>query len=487
MKEVLGMTIKEISLHLKKRDFSCVELTEFFLERIERYDKETKCFLKVTADVARKMAKEADKRIKSGENGILTGIPIAIKDIICTKGIETTCASKILEGFIPPYDATVIRKLKDAGYVLLGKLNMDEFAMGSSTENSAFQLSRNPWDKRRTPGGSSGGSAASVAMGLCVASLGSDTGGSIRQPASFCGIFGLKPTYGLVSRFGLIAFASSLDQIGPMARNVTDCAILLQAIAGHDPYDSTSIPFLPPDYTSFLGQDIKGLKVGIPREYFGEGIDREVKESVLNGINVLQGLGAEILEISLSHTKYAVATYYIICTAEASSNLARYDGVKYGLRVGGKDIVDMYKKTRVKGFGKEVKRRIILGTYVLSSGYYEAYYKKASQVRTLIRRDFEEAFKVCDVIATPTSPTTAFMLGERISDPLKMYLSDIFTIPANLAGLPAISVPCGFDSSNLPVGLQLIGRPLDEGTLLKVSYALEKEMDLKKIPDEYAA
>jgi aspartyl-tRNA(Asn)/glutamyl-tRNA(Gln) amidotransferase subunit A len=487
MNEVLKMNIKEIGRSLKKGDFTCLELTEFFLERIRRYDGEIKSYLKVTEDLAKEMAKDAQKRIRNGEEGKLLGIPIAIKDIICTRGIETTCASKILKGFIPPYDATVVKRLKKEGYVLLGKLNMDEFAMGSSTENSAFQITRNPWSKERTPGGSSGGSASSVAVGLCAASLGTDTGGSIRQPASFCGIFGLKPTYGAVSRFGLIAFASSLDQIGPMARNVMDLAIMLEVIAGHDPYDSTSLPFSPPDYSSYIGQEIKGLKLGIPKEYFAPGIDEEVRTSVEGAIKTLVSCGAEPVEISLPHTKYALATYYIICTAEASSNLARYDGVKYGFRTEGKDILEMYKKTRVNGFGKEVKRRIILGTYVLSSGYYEAYYRKASQVRTLIRRDFEEAFKICDVIVTPTSPTVAFRIGERIDDPLRMYLSDIFTIPANLAGLPAVSVPCGFDSKHLPIGLQIIGRPLEEGTLLKAAYVLEKEINVKRIPDEYAS
>ncbi|MCS7280709.1 MAG: Asp-tRNA(Asn)/Glu-tRNA(Gln) amidotransferase subunit GatA [Desulfobacterota bacterium] len=479
------MTIKEIRERLKKKEFTSSELTRFFLERIAKYDGEIGSYIEITEGTAIAMAEEADRRIKKGEDGKILGIPLAVKDIICTKGIETTCASKILKGFIPPYDATVIKRLKEEGCVLLGKLNMDEFAMGSSTENSAFQITRNPWKKDRTPGGSSGGSSAAVATGLCVASLGTDTGGSIRQPASFCGIFGLKPTYGAVSRYGLIAFASSLDQIGPMARNVTDLAILLEIIAGYDPYDSTSLPFSPPDYFSFLGQDIKGLRIGIPKEYFTEGIDRDVKEATTNAIKLLYDLGAKVDEISLPHTKYALATYYIICTAEASSNLARYDGVKYGLRIEGKDIVEMYKKTRLKGFGKEVKRRIILGTYVLSTGYYDAYYKKASKVRTLIRRDFQDAFRVCDVIVTPTSPTTAFKLGEKIHDPLKMYLSDIFTIPANLAGLPAMSLPCGFDSENLPIGLQLIGRPLEEETLLKVAYVLEKEMKVKTIPDEY--
>ena len=392
------------------------------------------------------------------------------------------CASQILKGFVPPYDATVIRSLKARGFVHLGRLNMDEFAMGSSTENSSFQVTKNPWDLSRIPGGSSGGSAAAVAAGLCAAALGTDTGGSIRQPAALCGVVGLKPTYGRVSRYGLIAFASSLDQIGPLTRNVTDCAVVMNAIAGYDPMDSTSIPEPAPDYTEYLGRDIAGMKIGIPREYFIEGIESDVEDSIKQAMAIFEKQGATLVEISLPHTQYAVATYYIICTAEASSNLARYDGVKYGLRSEGKDIIDMYKKTRLKGFGKEVKRRIILGTYVLSSGYYDAYYGKAGKVRTLIRGDFDEAFKTCDMILTPVSPTTAFKIGERMEDPLAMYLSDIFTIPVNLAGLPAMSVPCGFDRNELPIGLQIIGRPLDEARMMQVAYVFEREKDVKKIP-----
>lgn len=479
------MTIPEIRDCLKKRKFTSLELTDFFLERIDRFDEEIGSYIRVDHDLARKMAKEADIRISRGEDSKLLGIPISLKDIICTKGIETTCASIILKGFIPPYDAYVVRRLKEEGYVLLGKANMDEFAMGSSTENSAFKITRNPWNGERIPGGSSGGSAASVAAGLCVASLGTDTGGSIRQPASMCGVYGLKPTYGAVSRFGLIAFASSLDQIGPIARNVVDLATLLEVIVGHDFLDSTSLPLQRQSYMSFLGRKIDGIRIGIPKEYFTEGIDREIKETFDKVLKVLEAGSAIPVKVSLPHTKYAVATYYIICTAEASSNLARYDGVKYGLRIEGEDIIGMYKRTRVKGFGKEVKRRIILGTYVLSSGYYEAYYMRASKVRTLIRRDFENAFKVCDAILTPTSPTTAFKIGEKIDDPLKMYLSDVFTIPANLAGLPAISIPCGFDSIGLPIGLQIIGKPLDEGNLLRLAYFLEKELKVKTIPEKY--
>ena len=399
--------------------------------------------------------------------------------------METTCGSQILKGFSAPYDATVMKRLKEAHFVHLGKLNMDEFAMGSSTENSSYQTTRNPWDIERIPGGSSGGSAAAVAAGLCVASLGTDTGGSIRQPASLCGTVGLKPTYGRVSRYGLVAFASSLDQIGPITRNVTDCAVVLGAIAGYDPMDSTSIPQPVPDYTSFLGRDIKGMKIGIPKEYFIEGMEPAVKKSVEDSLALLERQGASLVSISLPHTEFAVATYYIICTAEASSNLARYDGVKYGLRVEGKDIIDMYKKTRSAGFGKEVKRRIILGTYVLSSGYYEAYYGKAGKVRTLIRRDFEEAFKECDIIVTPVSPTTAFRIGEKTEDPLQMYLSDIFTIPVNLAGLPGMSVPSGFDGAGLPIGLQIIGRPLDEALMLQTAFVLEKELKVKSIPERF--
>ena len=485
MDKILDKNIPELRELLKGGGITSVELTRFYLERADKYDGEVRSYLRMTEDVAMEMAEDADRRIKAGEEGPLLGIPLGIKDIFCAKGLETTCASQILKGFIAPYDSTVIRKLKEARFVHLGRLNMDEFAMGSSTENSSFQTTRNPWDLERIPGGSSGGSAASVAAGLCVASLGTDTGGSIRQPASLCGTVGMKPTYGRVSRYGLVAFASSLDQIGPLARNVTDCAVVLGAIAGYDPMDSTSIPEPVPDYVSYLGRDVKGMKIGIPKEYFIEGMEPAVKEAVEASIALLEAQGAKRVDITLPHTDYAVATYYIICTAEASSNLARYDGVKYGLRVEGKDIIDMYKKTRMKGFGKEVKRRIILGTYVLSSGYYDAYYGKAGKVRTLIRRDFEEAFRKCDIVVTPVSPTTAFKVGEKVEDPLQMYLSDIFTIPVNLAGLPGMSVPCGFDGAGLPIGLQIIGQPLDEARMLQAAYVLEKEKKVKNLPDRF--
>lgn len=485
MNGVLDKTIIELKELLKKKEISAVELATFYLERVKKYDGEILSYLRTTEDYALKMARQADEKIARGEDAPLLGIPFGMKDILCTKGIETTCASKILNGFLPPYNATVIQKLNEAGYVHLGRLNMDEFAMGSSTENSAFQTTKNPWDLERIPGGSSGGSAAAVAAGLCAAALGTDTGGSIRQPASLCGVVGMKPTYGRVSRFGLIAFASSLDQIGPFGRNVSDCAIVLNVISGYDPLDSTAIPQQVPDYTALLGQDIKGLKIGIPKEYFIEGMEPDVKKSVTESIALLEKLGAIPVAITLPHTEYAVATYYIICTAEASSNLARYDGVKYGLRESGKDIIDMYKKTRLKGFGKEVKRRIILGTYVLSSGYYDAYYRKAGKVRTLIRRDFDEAFKKCDIIVAPVSPTTAFKAGEKIEDPLTMYLSDICTIPVNLAGLPGLSLPCGFDGNGLPISLQIIGQPLDEARMLQAAYVFETERKVKKIPDKY--
>ena len=485
MKNLLDMDIKALKTMLENKEISSVELTEFYLDRIRKYDGELLSYIKVTEDVAMDMAKKADAKIARGEKGKLLGLPMGMKDIICTKGIETTCASNILKDFVPPYDATVIRKLKEEGFVLLGKLNMDEFAMGSSTENSSVQITKNPWNLNCIPGGSSGGSTSATAAGLCVASLGTDTGGSIRQPAGLCGVVGLKPTYGRVSRYGLIAFASSLDQIGPVGRSVSDCAYLMNVIAGYDPMDSTSIPEPIPDYTEYPGRDIKGLRVGIPKEYFIEGMEEDVKSAVKNAVSFYERNGASLVDITLPHTEYAVAVYYIICTAEASSNLARYDGVKYGLRVDGKDLLDMYKKTRFGGFGKEVVRRIILGTYVLSSGYYDAYYRKAGQVRTLIRRDFDEAFKVCDVILTPVSPGTAFKIGEKTEDPLTMYLSDIFTIPVNLAGLPAISVPCGFDKSGLPIGLQIIGKPLGEAGIMQAAHVLEAELKLNRVPDDF--
>ncbi len=475
-------TIRGLSDGLRKREFTSVELTNGYLERIERLDQRLRAYITVIADDALSRAKEADERLKRGADVTpLTGVPISIKDIFCTKGVKTTCASKILSNFAPPFDSTVVKKLKHAGAVLLGKNNMDEFAMGSSTENSAFFKTLNPWDIERVPGGSSGGSAASVAASMCAASLGTDTGGSIRQPAACCGVVGLKPTYGRVSRYGIIAFASSLDQAGSLTKDVEDAAIVLSAIAGPDPRDSTSITAPVPDYAALLKTGVKGLKIGIPKEYFIEGIDPEVRASVDEALALLKALGAELVNITLPHTEYAISVYYLVATAEASSNLARYDGVKYGLRAeGAADLLDMYNKTRDKGFGSEVKRRIMLGTYSLSAGYYDAYYKKASQVRALIKNDFDEAFKSCDCIVTPTSPTPAFKIGERVEDPLTMYLSDIFTISCNLAGLPGISIPCGFTKAGLPVGLQILGRPLGEAAILKAAYSFEQATEWHK-------
>ena len=480
--ELHNLTIHELHEKLKKKETTSLELTEAFLKRIDAVDGKIKAYITVTKEDAIKQAKEADKRLASGKDITpLTGVPISVKDIFCTKGILTTCASKILNNFVPPYDATVIKKLKEAGAVILGKNNMDEFAMGSSTENSAFFVTKNPWDTERVPGGSSGGSAASVSAGECAGSIGTDTGGSIRQPASCCGIVGLKPTYGRISRYGMIAFASSLDQAGPLTKDIKDCAIMLNAMAGYDPQDSTSIDAPVPDYTKVLTKDVKGLKIGIPKEYFIKGLDSDVEKAVKEAIEVLKKQGASVVDVNLPHTDYAIAVYYLVATAEASSNLARYDGVKYGSRAkDSKNLMDMYCKTRDEGFGPEVKRRIMLGAYSLSAGYYDAYYKKASQVRTLIKRDFEEAFKKCDVILTPTTPTPAFKIGEKTADPLTMYLSDIFTISCNLAGIPGLSLPCGFTKDNLPIGLQILGKPLDEETVLKTAYAYEQATDWHK-------
>ncbi|MBW2038258.1 MAG: Asp-tRNA(Asn)/Glu-tRNA(Gln) amidotransferase subunit GatA [Deltaproteobacteria bacterium] len=470
-----SLTIHELYERLSKGEVSSQEVTAVLLERIREINPQIKAYLTVAQQEAMRGAQEADRRIAAGKISPLTGVPLAIKDNMCTQGIKTTCASKILEDFVPPYDATVVKRLKGEGGVILGKVNMDEFAMGSSTENSSFTITRNPWNLDAIPGGSSGGSAAAVAADECIASLGSDTGGSIRQPAACCGVVGMKPTYGRVSRYGLVAFASSLDQIGPITKDVEDCAILLNAIAGYDPLDSTSADLPTPDYRRALVKDIRGWVLGVPKEFFVEGMDPEVEERVWEGIKVLEDLGAVAKEISLPHTPYAVAAYYIICTAEASSNLARYDGVKYGLRApGSRDLMEMYLETRSQGFGPEVKRRIMLGTYVLSSGYYDAYYRKASQVRTLIKGDFEEVFGECDAIITPTSPTPAFLIGEKAQDPLQMYLSDIFTISVNLAGVPAISIPCGFSSRGLPIGLQIIGRPFEEDKIIQVAYTFEQ-------------
>ncbi|MDQ7787772.1 MAG: Asp-tRNA(Asn)/Glu-tRNA(Gln) amidotransferase subunit GatA [Thermodesulfovibrionales bacterium] len=468
------LTISEARDLLLKREITVQDIVSSIFTRIDALEKKVSAFLTLTKDEAFRGAEDAQKRIDRGENKSLLGIPFAVKDNMCTRNIRTTCASKILHNFVPPYESTATTRLSAEGSVLIGKTNMDEFAMGSSTENSGVQITKNPWDLERIPGGSSGGSAAAVAADECIAALGSDTGGSIRQPASFCGVVGLKPTYGRVSRYGLVAFASSLDQIGTITKNVRDSAIIMNAIAGHDPCDSTSAPLPVPDFTAVLGRDIRGMRIGIPKEYFIEGMDREVEQAVKEAIRHLESAGAVPVEISLPHTEYAIATYYIIATSEASSNLARYDGVKYGLRNEGKDLMDMYVSTRARGFGAEVKRRIMLGTYALSSGYYDAYYKKSQQVRTLIKKDFEDAFRTVDVLITPTAPTPAFRIGEKTSDPLQMYLSDIFTISVNLAGVPALSVPCGFTSGNLPVGLQIIGKHFDEEALFRIAYAYEQ-------------
>jgi len=476
--KLYSLTISEVRDLLDRKEISIEDLVKSIYGRIGAVENRVKAFVTTTEDKALKMAEVQGKiNVETKKKEFLFGIPLAIKDNICTKGILTTCASKILSDFIPPYESTVTSRLSEQGYILIGKTNMDEFAMGSSTENSSFHVTRNPWDLERIPGGSSGGSAAAVASDECIAALGSDTGGSIRQPAAFCGVVGLKPTYGRVSRYGLVAFASSLDQIGTLTKNVEDTAILMNVISGHDPLDSTSAPLSVPDFTAILGQDIKGIKLGVPKEYFIEGMEREVEVLVKEATKKLEVLGAIPVEISLPHTGYAIATYYILATSEASSNLARYDGVKYGFRAGGKDLMDMYMNTRAQGFGAEIKRRIMLGTYALSSGYYEAYYKKAQQVRTLIRQDFEKAFQEVDIIVTPISPTAAFKVGEKAADPLQMYLSDIFTISVNLAGVPGISIPCGFTSKNLPVGLQLIGRHFDEESIFKVAHAYEQSTE----------
>lgn len=478
--ELYYLPVHELRKRLLSREFSAEELCRVFLTRIENLEGKLKAYITVAGEAALKQAKEADRMIASGRaDSPLLGIPVALKDNLCTEGIRTTCASKILYNFVPPYNATVVSRLLAAGAVLIGKTNMDEFAMGSSTENSGFFPACNPWDPERVPGGSSGGSAVAVAAGEAAAALGSDTGGSIRQPASFCGVVGLKPTYGAVSRFGLVAFASSLDQIGPLTRDVTDCALVMNVIAGHDPFDSTSAPGPFPDYTSFLQNDLnlKGLKIGVPEEYMGEGISPAVKKIVGQALEVFTGLGAFVEETSLPHSEYALPAYYLIATAEASSNLARYDGVRYGYRAAGtQDVVEMFKKTRSLGFGPEVKRRIMLGTYALSAGYYDAYYLKALKVRTLIRQDFDRAFAKYDVLLSPTAPTPAFKQGEKVADPLQMYMSDICTLSVNLAGLPGISVPAGF-VDGLPVGIQLIGRPFDEGTLLRAAYVFEQNTE----------
>ncbi|MBI3075757.1 MAG: Asp-tRNA(Asn)/Glu-tRNA(Gln) amidotransferase subunit GatA [Deltaproteobacteria bacterium] len=476
--DLCDLTIHELHDRLARREVRAQELLQAVQERIRRVEGIVHAYVTQTLESAAIQAAAIDARLARGEPlPPLAGIPVALKDIFCTEGVRTTCGSRSLQPYVPPYDATVVARLKAQGVILLGKLNMDEFAMGSSTETSAFGVTRNPWNPEYIPGGSSGGSAAAVAAGECIASVGTDTGGSIRQPAACCGVVGLKPTYGRVSRYGMIAFASSLDQGGPITRDVTDAALVLQAIAGHDPRDFTSIPADVPDYVAALTRDVRGVRIGLPREYFLEGLDPEVARAVREAVRVLEGLGATIAETSLPHTDYALAAYYIIAPAEASSNLARYDGVRYGHRGGPGALRQMYMRTRQEGFGPEVKRRIMLGTYALSAGYYEAYYRKAQQVRTLVRQDFEEAFRRFDVLATPTMPTPPFKLGEKLQDPLQMYLSDVYTIPVNLAGIPGFVLPCGFSSDGLPIGLQLIGRPLDEATLLRVGHAFEQATD----------
>ena len=473
MSDLTQLTLIELSEALARGETTSVAATTAMLDRIAQIDPDIHSYLTVTAERALQDAQSADQRRANGENSPLLGVPIAVKDIICTQGIPTTAGSKILEGFVPPYDAFVVKQLSKAGAVLLGKTNTDEFAMGSSTENSAYGVTHNPWDTQRVPGGSSGGSAAAVAARIAYASLGTDTGGSVRQPASFCGVVGLRPTYGRISRWGVIAFASSLDQVGCFGRTVADCTTLFQAVAGHDPHDSTCLPVELPNYMEKLTGDIRGLRVGIPREYFIEGIQPEVESAVRTAIEQLAQLGAEIVEISLPYTEYALPVYYLIAPAEASANLARYDGTRFGPRIQGSDMIDTMKKTRAL-FGEEVQRRIMLGTYGLSAGYYDAYYGRALKARTLIKNDFKRAFEQVDVIATPTCPTTAFPIGEKASDPISMYLSDIFTISVNLSASCGVSVPCGFDSQKLPIGLQLIGDTLQEATILNAAYSYEQ-------------
>lgn len=473
------LTISQALKEMEQGELSAVELTKSCLDRIDAIEKEITAFISIDRNGAILQAENADKERKSGNVGNLCGIPLSVKDLLCTKGLRTTCGSKMLENYIPPYDATVVKKIKEAGGIILGKTTMDEFAMGSTSENCAFGVPKNPWKKEYVAGGSSGGSAASVASCECAGSLGSDTGGSIRQPASLCGIVGMKPTYGRVSRYGLTAFASSLDQVGPLCRTVEDCALMMNVISGYDQRDSTSVKQAVPDFSSSLTAGLKGVKVGVPREYFTEGLDPEVEKIVLNSIKVLKNQGAEIVDISLPHTEYCVAVYYLIAPSEASSNLARYDGALYGYRDMEADtLLEMYKQTRSKGFGTEVKRRILIGTYALSSGYYDAYYKKASQVRTLILDDFKNAFQSCDVLISPVTPTPAWKMGENTEDPLAVYMSDILTISANLAGIPGMSVPGGFTKEGLPVGVQLQAAHFQEEKLLKTGFNLEQSLGL---------
>jgi aspartyl-tRNA(Asn)/glutamyl-tRNA(Gln) amidotransferase subunit A len=473
--ELPFLTIHAALAGLERREISALELTQAVLARIDALDQRVRAYLLVLPEAALAQARAADRRRAAGQAGPLEGVPLAIKDVLCTQGVRTTCGSRILQDFVPPYDASAVARLRAAGAVILGKTNTDEFAMGSSTEHSAFFTTCNPWDLERVPGGSSGGSAAAVAAGMALGAFGTDTGGSVRQPAAMCGVVGLKPTYGRVSRYGLVAHGSSLDQIGPLARDVQDAAVLLNVVAGHDPLDSTSLDVPLPDYVAGLkaGADLKGLRVGVPRQYFVDGMESGVEAAVRAALQVLAALGAEVIEVSLPHTRYGIPIYYLISTAEASSNLARYDGVRYGLRVNGPDMWQTYYDTRQAGFGPEVKRRIMLGTYALSAGYYDAYYLKAQQARTLLRGDFERAFQQVDVLACPVSPSVAFKIGQKVDDPLQMYLTDIFTVSLNLVGLCGISVPCGM-SDDMPVGLQLIGPALGESTILRVGYAYEQ-------------
>ncbi|HTP11928.1 MAG TPA: Asp-tRNA(Asn)/Glu-tRNA(Gln) amidotransferase subunit GatA [Anaerolineae bacterium] len=476
------LTIHEAHDKLTRKELTSVELTGAIFDRAELLNPALHAFLYLARASALEQARAADTRRAQGENTPLLGVPLAIKDVICVRGMPATAGSKILQGFVPPYDATGVARLRELGAVFIGKTNTDEFAMGSSTENSAYGVTRNPWNLERVPGGSSGGSAAAVAADLCLGAFGTDTGGSIRQPASLCSVVGIKPSYGRVSRYGLIAFASSLDQMGPFAKDVRDAAILLHAIAGHDPLDSTTMPIEVPDYTARLRADLKGVRVGVPREYFIDGMQPEVEQAIRQAIDAMKSLGAEIREVSLPHTDFGLPVYYLVAPAEASANLARFDGVRYGLRVDGGDILSTYKATRGQGFGPEVKRRIMIGTYALSTGYYDAYYLKAQKVRTLIKGDYDKAFQEVDVIACPTSPTTAFKIGEKVNDPLQMYLSDVFTLNQNLAGICGISLPCGFDGQGLPIGLQLNGPAFGEEKIIQAAYAYEQatEWHLKK-------
>ena len=482
--DITSLTVHELQEKIKNKELSVSEITKAYVDRINEKEKDVKAFVTTTCEEAISKAEDMEKRMDNGElNSEFAGIPIGIKDNMCTKGVRTTCSSKMLENFIAPYDATVVEKLNDAGMISLGKLNMDEFAMGASTEYSYFKKTCNPWNLNRVPGGSSGGSAAAVAADLVPWALGSDTGGSIRQPASFCGVVGLKPTYGLVSRYGLVAFASSLDQIGPITKDVRDAAMLLNIIAGHDEKDTTSYDIPKKDYTKALKTDVKGLKIGIPKEYFGEGINAEVKKKLEEAIETYKKLGAEVEEFSLDIAEYALATYYIIACAEASSNLGRFDGIRYGYRTENfSNLKELYRNSRSEGFGSEVKRRIILGTYVLSSGYYDAYYRKAQQVRTLVKKEFDKAFEKYDVLLTTTSPTVAFEIGTKSENPLEMYLADICTVSVNIAGLPGISVPCGVNGENMPIGMQLIGNKFEEEKILNAAYAFEQEY---KFRDKY--